>query len=63
MKESEMAGAKGFEPPIYSLGGCRPILARPRAHFDTPETHEHESSLLRLHSRRDVHYSSHNIYI
>lgn len=28
----ELAGAKGFEPPIYSLGGCRHIRARPRAH-------------------------------
>ena len=25
------AGAGGFEPPTYSLGGCRHILARPRA--------------------------------
>ncbi len=63
MKESDMAGAKGFEPPIYSLGGCRPIQARPRAHIDTPEIHGYDSSLPRLHFRRGVHNTSHNIYI
>ena len=63
MKESSMAGAKGFEPPAYSLGGCRPILARPRAHCDTPEIQGCDSSLLRLHFRRGMHNTSHNIYI
>lgn len=33
----KLAGAKGFEPPIYSLGGCRHIRARPRAHDELPE--------------------------
>ena len=37
MKRWVLAGAKGFEPPIYSLGGCRHILARPRAHNELPE--------------------------
>ena len=33
-----MAGVKGFEPLVYSLGGCRHILARPHAHIgNTPE--------------------------
>ena len=27
-----MAGVKGFEPLIYSLGGCRLVLARLHAH-------------------------------
>gem|GEM_PF-1633317 len=30
-----MAGVRGFEPPIYSLGGCRLILARLHAHNAT----------------------------
>ena len=29
----KQAGAGGFEPPIYSLGGCRLIRTRPRALF------------------------------
>ena len=36
-KKWSLAGAKGFEPPIYSLGGCRHIRARPRAHDEFPE--------------------------
>ena len=28
-----MAGPRGFEPPTYSLGGCRAIHTAPRAHF------------------------------
>ena len=28
-----MAGPVGFEPTTYNLGGCRAILAAPRAHF------------------------------
>ena len=27
-----LAGVKGFEPLIYSLGGCRLVLARLHAH-------------------------------
>ena len=37
VKKWSLAGAKGFEPPIYSLGGCRHIRARPRAHDEFPE--------------------------
>jgi hypothetical protein len=35
--KKNLAGAKGFEPPIYSLGGCRHIRARPRAHDNFQE--------------------------
>ncbi len=28
-----LAGVKGFEPLIYSLGGCRLVLARLHAHY------------------------------
>ena len=32
-QKNSQAGAGGFEPPIYSLGGCRLIRTRPRALF------------------------------
>gem|GEM_PF-1276445 len=30
-KNERETGVGGFEPPTYSLGGCRPVLTRPHA--------------------------------
>ncbi len=33
--EKNVTGVRGFEPPVYSLGGCRLIQTRPHAHGDS----------------------------
>ena len=45
-----MAGVKGFEPLIYSLGGCRLVLARLHAHDGFLEG---ETGISRFPARRE----------
>ena len=47
-----LAGVKGFEPLIYSLGGCRLVLARLHAHDGFLEG---ETGISRFPARADTH--------